>query len=317
MQFRKDYWRPGIVDAPMDFILQRGTLADLPVRWLPLPPAGCFHADPFALWRDEHLHVFVEAFDYRVRVGTIEVLVFDRALRLIDHGPVLSEPWHLSYPYLVEWEGETWMLPEAHMSRALRLYRAVDFPFRWETAAVLQMDQVTIDPTVIHHGGLWWMFSAAGRTVAEADGRLSIHFADRLTGPWHPHPHNPVHISQRGGRPGGSARIIDGQLMVPLQDCTRTYGGSVLPLWFDALTPDRFSARMGAPLEPLPGYAPYNRGLHTISAAGDRTLIDVKRITMTPHTLAMDVRYKLGQWLHGGAEAPAGAPGAVGHARLR
>ena len=50
---------------------------------------------------------------------------------------VLDEPFHLSYPYVFEFEGEHYMVPESHQDRSLRLYRAVDFPTRWEHACNL------------------------------------------------------------------------------------------------------------------------------------------------------------------------------------
>lgn len=121
MGLRKDIWKPAIVGASLEAIVGRGSLEGLPMTWLPSMPAVEFMADPFGLWRDGLLHVFVETYDYRVRVGHIEVLTFDAALSLLQRQPALSKPWHLSYPFVLEAEGETWMLPEAHKSQALTL----------------------------------------------------------------------------------------------------------------------------------------------------------------------------------------------------
>ncbi len=134
MELVKDIWRAGIVSATMPTILARGSVAGLPVTWLPSPGPLRYLADPFGLWRDGRLHVFTELYDYRVRVGAIEAMVFDAGFRLLEQRRVLAEPWHLSYPFVFEAEGETWMLPEANRSRTLTLYRAVEFPFRWEAA---------------------------------------------------------------------------------------------------------------------------------------------------------------------------------------
>ncbi len=104
-------------------------------------------ADPFGHWRDGRLHVFLETYDYRVRVGRLEVLTYDADFTLLEQRPVLSEPWHLSYPFVFEAEGETWMLPEANKSGGLTLYRAVAFPNRWEAAGRIELGQVPIDAT--------------------------------------------------------------------------------------------------------------------------------------------------------------------------
>src|SRR6478735_12050113 len=140
MGLHKDIWRPAIVEARFEEIIAAGSVDGFPVHGL--PPMGSFRflADPFGLWRDHHLHVFVETYDYRDRIGAIEVLTYDRHFALVTRAPVLNEAWHLSYPLVFEDEGETWMLPEAHRSNALTLYRAVDFPTRWEPAHRIILD---------------------------------------------------------------------------------------------------------------------------------------------------------------------------------
>jgi hypothetical protein len=127
----KDMWRVGLIRAPMADLLKPGALAGHPVIWIPDPGPLCFLADPMGVWRDGRLHVFVEIYDYRDRIGAIEVLIFDADLNLLERRPALKEPWHLSYPFIIEADGETYMLPEAHKSGRLTLYRAVDFPTKW------------------------------------------------------------------------------------------------------------------------------------------------------------------------------------------
>lgn len=45
---------------------------------------------------------------------------------------VLHEPFHLSYPFVFFHDGYYWMIPEAHQSNQIRLYRATFFPTQWE-----------------------------------------------------------------------------------------------------------------------------------------------------------------------------------------
>jgi hypothetical protein len=288
MGLRKDIWTPLIVEAPLADIVACGSIADLPFHRL--PPMGSFRflADPFGLWRDGRLHVFVETYDYRVRIGAIELLVYAPDFSLLSRQIVLSEPWHLSYPYLIEAEGETWMLPEAHRSHRLTLYRAVEFPHRWEAAHVITLDHVPVDATPIFHDGLWWLFYTSASREADKMTALHIAFAERLAGPWRPHPANPVRIDAASSRPGGTAMVIDGRIMLPVQDCVRTYGGAIRPLWFDLLTTDKVVARAGAALAAPPVLAPFTEGLHTLSAAGDVTLVDVKRTELSPHGLSIE-----------------------------
>jgi len=288
MGLRKDIWRPAIVSATIDQIVARGSVEGLDVDWL--PPMGSFRfiADPFGLWRDGLLHLFVETYDYRVRVGAIEVLVFERDLGLVARRMVLEEPWHLSYPFVFEADGETWMLPEAHRSNRLTLYRAVEFPARWEPAHVITLDHVPIDATPLFHDGLWWLFYTSASREPDKMRALHVACAERLTGPWRPHPMNPVRVDIASARPGGTPFPLDGQVVLPVQDCSRTYGGAIRPLLIQLLTPDRFEAEAGAPIRAPAGFAPYVEGLHTLSSAGPVTLIDVKRTELSAHGLSIE-----------------------------
>jgi hypothetical protein len=286
----KDIWRVGVVPAPAETLLAAGALDRLPVTWLPSAGALRFFADPFGLWRDGRLHVFVETYDYRDRVGAIDVFILDESLEVLDHRPALKEPWHLSYPLVFEAEGETWMLPEAFRSGRLTLYRAAGFPDRWTPAAVLELDAVAIDATPVFHEGLWWLFYAPAGSRLDKVSALHVAWAERITGPWRPLAGNPVRYDITSSRPGGTPVVLDGRLVLPMQDCSRTYGGAIRPLTITRLTPDRCEAEAGEAIAPPRAYAPYLGGLHTIAAAGPVTLIDAKRRLLSAESLGLDVQ---------------------------
>src|SRR3954463_4085090 len=125
-----DIWRSGYIRRPLASVIERGPSAE-EIRWLPLRESPFqYLADPFALEMLGRVSVLVEAYDYRVRRGEIHYLSFDRDDRLVAQGLALSERWHLSYPSLIQDGGALFMLPEAHKSKALTLYRCVRFPDR-------------------------------------------------------------------------------------------------------------------------------------------------------------------------------------------
>lgn len=294
MPRRSDIWRIGLVEAPIAAAAR--SLAAAPVRWLSEEPPFTFLADPFGLWRDGRLHVFAEAYDYRTRHGVIDALTFAPDLTLASRRTVLREPWHLSYPFVLEADGETWMIPEAHRSGALTLYRAAEFPDRWEPAARLELDTPAVDATGFRHGGLWWLAYAPAGSQAMKQGRLHLAFAEALTGPWRIHSGNPVRTDLASSRPGGTPFMDGGALIMPVQDCTATYGGAIRLLRIHELTPDRFVAEAGPTLAAPASAGRYSDGLHTLSACGDLTLIDVKRIDRSLGGLAIDLGRRLGRW---------------------
>lgn len=289
MPRRCDIWRPGIVHAPIETIVGRGGVAGLEVSWLPEEQSFTFLADPFGLWRNGWLHLFVERYDYRTRHGVIECLLLDQDMRITYRRTVLREAWHLSYPYVLEAEGEVWMLPEAHRSGTLTLYRATAFPDRWEPAAKLALDGPAIDPTVLRHGGRWWLFYSGSRDKTARLAELRLASAPSLTGPWTPHPGNPLRISREGARPGGTPISRDGMILLPVQDSTRTYGGGLRMLTLQNIASPNPEMHLGPQLS-RPA-APFGRceGMHTLSACGDVTLIDVKWIDRTGRGWLIDL----------------------------
>jgi hypothetical protein len=287
MPLAKDIWRPLIVDAPIAEVLRYGSIEGFPHRWLPEQSFLRFLADPFGIDADGWRTLFVERYDYRSRHGVIDALSLDEAGRVVEQREVLAEPWHLSYPFVFRAEQTYWMLPEAYRSGRLTLYRAVEYPWIWEPAGEIALDRVAVDATPFFHDGLWWLFHAAADDEASKTGALFVAWAERLTGPWHAHRNHPVRRGFADCRPGGTPVVIDGQPVLPVQDCSRTYGGAIRPLRIHRLTPDHFEAEAGPPIMAPPSFAPFDQGLHTLSAFGGRTLVDVKRRLLTPRSLAV------------------------------
>jgi hypothetical protein len=261
-------WNVGIVQAPIDAMLAAG--GEPAVTWLP-PRAGHYAADPFGLERDGVLHVLFEDFSRRRRRGSISHVSITRDGMVSDPECVLDPGVHTSYPFLVEHDGAIFMLPETSAAGELVLFEAVDFPHRWRRAVTLLPGIPAVDASVIEHGGRWWMF--AGIHGRGHNNNLCVWHAPDLTGPWTPHAANPVKTDARSARSGGTPFVSAGRLYRPSQDSSRRYGGRVVINRVDVLTPDAFAERPVRVVGPSQG-SPYPHGLHTISTAGDRTLID-------------------------------------------
>jgi hypothetical protein len=141
---------------------------------------------------------------------------------------VLVADYHLSYPFVFEWRGEVYLLPETSRNRTIELYRAVEFPRRWEKAAVLMQDVSAVDSTLLEYRGRLWLFTAGIGGPSLKNSELSLFHADSLWGPWYPHPQNPVVCDVRRARPAGSLFYDGGHLIRPAQDCTTRYGAAIM-----------------------------------------------------------------------------------------
>lgn len=286
-----DLWRSGFVRRALTHVHADGVDAR-EVTWLPDQGEFAYVADPFGIERDGLLTVFVEHFDYRSRRGEIRYFQYDATNTFVGEGVALAEPFHLSYPQLIEEGGELYMLPEGYKSGGLTLYRCVRFPDQWEPAHRI-LDVPAIDATVVKHAGKWWMFHALPGPADRAMRELHVAYADSLIGPWTPHPANPVRSGFHASRPGGTAYETDGALHLPVQDCAGTYGAAINLLRIDVLTPDAFEAPVVRRFDAddlLDGYAD---GFHTLSGHSDTTFIDVKGIRRSPAEGWVRTQYKV------------------------
>lgn len=283
-------WHVGIAHTPIASFLTRATP---PITWLPQPRPFCFIADPFAmLGADGNLSVFVEAFDYRTKHGEIDYYTYSPTLELIAHGTALRTKAHLSYPYLIAHKGEIYMLPESFRSGTLTLYRARHFPNDWEPVTTL-LDLPAIDASPVQHNGQWWMFFSLAGDNQRALRELHLAYADDLLGPWKLHPQNPIRTGLNGSRMGGTPFVHEGELHLPMQDSTQGYGSGMTILKVTTLTHDAFAA---APVAAFSGHGlrkDYSDGMHTLSACGDFTMVDVKHINHSPLRRLIDIERRI------------------------
>lgn len=279
---RAEIWNIGIVDAPIAAFLAPG--ARPPVRWLSEGPRATYVADPFPFEVNGAAVILAEGFDERVGKGYIAAL--DPEGRQAPR-TVITSPYHMSYPYPIHHNGRTYCIPETGTARAVRLYEAVAFPHAWEHRADLIAGFAALDATVFTYEGRWWLL------CSEQDGTrgetLHAWHAPDLLGPWTPHAANPVKRDVGSARPAGTPFVHDGQLYRPSQDSTSTYGGAVKINRVIALTPTTFAEEAVVTVAPYAD-SPYPDGLHTLSAWGERTLIDAKRWAFVPAAFARRFR---------------------------
>lgn len=276
-----ELWQVGICHQPVAACLAPAGLTHAAITWLPNPGLFRLLADPFGLAHARGFTVLVEALDYRIKRGEIHYYYYDHGWNLVRQGVALRAPFHLSYPFLIPDGDAVYMLPEAYKSGKLTLYRAAQFPDRWEPVATL-LDAPAIDASVVQYQGRWWMFYALPGPDGRALRELHIAYADQLTGPWVPHPRNPVRMALDSSRPGGTPFVVDGALYLPTQDCVGGYGMGVNLLRITTLTPEDFAAEIVQRLSPQGLHPTYTDGLHTLCSAGAVTLFDVKRTAPAP-----------------------------------
>lgn len=207
-----------------------------------------FVADPFMVHTDGLWHMFFEVKNRQSGKGDVGWATSADGLRWEYQQIVLAEPFHLSYPYVFEWEGAFFMVPETLKAGAVRLYRADPFPERWVHVQDL-VPVAAADPSPFRFADRWWMFLCV--TPYEHD-TLALYHADRLEGPWREHAKSPLlQDDPRRSRPAGRVLVQDGQVIRFAQDCHPCYGARVRAFEVSRLTPEDYEeSERGPVLEP-------------------------------------------------------------------
>jgi hypothetical protein len=208
--------------------------APAPFRFVHVaPPRDRFWADPFPVKRGDDYYVFVEELlDGAVHNGRrkahISAVKVDRRGMMGAPIKVLESTCHLSYPYVFDWRGDHYMVPESAGNRTVELYRCEEFPHRWTPVKRLLENVNAVDPTLLFHHDRWWLFVNMAVDGARNVDELHLFHAADLFGVWTPHKRNPVKSDVRSARPAGRPFVWHGDLYRPAQDCSRRYGHSVV-----------------------------------------------------------------------------------------
>lgn len=269
-RFHQAHWRVGYRFLEGPGVAETGRLG---MGWTVLPDAGDrFYADPFPFHWQGCPFIFVEDYVHAIGKAVISVVQLDANGAQSKPRVVLEEPHHLSYPQVFVRDGSVWMLPEASASGRLTLYRATRFPDRWTAEAVLLEGEIS-DATLLEQGGSLWLFATLRDGYGSTSDTLVVFQAPALTGPWRPHPLNPVLIDLRRARPGGAfVQNGEGRIVLPVQDGTLGYGGGLGLA--ELLLLDGQAVNLSEPRPILAdGDWPYPR-IHTLNRSGTLEVID-------------------------------------------
>lgn len=188
-------------------------------------------ADPFLFVCDDTLYLFYEH-KKLFHNGTIMMTCTKNLRDWFDPVEVLSEPFHLSYPWVFENDGHIYMIPETCENRSVRLYEAVNpglTKFKFVKDLLVQEPDASVqmsysDSSIIKKNGRYYLYTTVMRN---GTNHLLLYCADNLQGPYGEHFKSPVCISQKYGRNGGSLIEYSGGLYRIAQDCTVRYGDNV------------------------------------------------------------------------------------------
>lgn len=239
-------------------------------------PNDRYWADPHIIKRNGTFYIFVEEYIYQTRRGHIAVIPLDEDGTVGEPQTVLAPDYHLSYPFMFEHNGETYMIPESAENRSIDLYKCVNFPDKWEHEKTLMKDVRAVDTTLFEQDGRWWMFTNrcdtdGGNTHDELHLYSASHFLDD---DWTPHPQGVLASDVRNARPAGALFRKNGKLYRPAQDCSVDYGYALQLQEVTELNEERYAE---VPVSRItPDWNKRVQGVHTLSHVTGMTIVDAK-----------------------------------------
>ena len=167
-------------------------------------PENGYYADPFLFEFENEIYLFVEEYTFSTSKGVVCVFKFheDKFERL---GICLEEIFHLSFPNVFVDGKDIYMMPESSENRDVRLYRAVDFPLKWELATQLLTNVSAVDSIIYKgHQDYFLLTTEDIFNVGDYATNLSLYSSPQIvSSDWFKSKHNPIIIDSEKGRNAG------------------------------------------------------------------------------------------------------------------
>lgn len=201
-----------------------------------------FCADPFLWQHDGKMYCFFEYFDCMRQLGKISFVCLEEGSPGVI-SDALVEDFHLSFPYIFEFQGEIFLCPETSAIKEIRIYRCLDFPSKWEYAETIMKDVNAADTVLFENGGVWWMLTNID--IAEIGDHsifLNAFYADTpLSTQWNPHLNNPIEMSASCARNAGFIQTPNGLFRGSQSQAFNFYGKSAALHKVLTLSKDQYS----------------------------------------------------------------------------
>lgn len=239
-----------------------------------VPPKDRFWADPFIVFQDGRYYIFIEEYDYHQKKGHISLLTMDEKGSYTNPEKILERTYHLSYPFIFEYENEYYMIPETSAQRTIEVYHCVRFPDQWKFHMKLMENVHAKDVSLFFYNQKWWLFaSIVEHAGAPLTDELFLFYSDTpLSNQWMPHPHNPIISDVRRARPAGQVFEHNGNYYRPSQNSMFYYGYGLKINHIVTLSEEAYEEQEVSSIEP--GWDKNITGLHTLNRCNRLTITD-------------------------------------------
>jgi hypothetical protein len=268
---RRDRWGVAYTNGPWrDAVLRKGT----PIKNV----RHHFFADPFVITKNNRTIIFVEDFSFDRQRGHISAIEITDKNSYELLGPVIREPFHMSFPFLFEYNHELFMIPETSESNAIRLYKCNEFPMRWQYLKDIFKGCFAVDTMVFEYNSVWWLFTnMASKGNYDLNSKLMAFYnTDPLSDKWIEHASNPLVFDCNIARNGGLLDISSqSPLRIRQRHAFNSYGNAYSIAKITELSPASYLEKEVAAV--TPDFFPGIKGCHHLNSNGRYTVYDYFR----------------------------------------
>ncbi|WP_417911297.1 hypothetical protein [Candidatus Electronema sp. PJ] len=235
-----------------------------------------YFADPFVVTRNGRTVCYVEDYDYKYGKGSIAAVeLFDRSYTIL--GTVIDEQFHMSFPFVFEYNNEMYMVPEVSGSHSIRLYKCIKYPMEWEYQNDIMSNVDAVDPMIFSRGDVWWLLF---NKIEHEDANsilVAFYGENPLSGNWISHSLNPLVFNSNIARNGGILVDQDGfTVRVRQKQGFDSYGESLTLAKIKDISPSSFiEEEVG---QVTPDFFYETKGIHHMHSNNRYTVYDFNKI---------------------------------------
>ena len=115
-------------------------------------------ADPFIFKHKNNIYIFGEYFITEKEKGAIAYSKWN-GKSFEKWKIVIEEDYHLSFPNIFEEGDEIYICPESNQSNELYLYKAIEFPDKWEKVHIICNNIKCVDTVFLKRGNKKFCFT--------------------------------------------------------------------------------------------------------------------------------------------------------------
>ena len=130
-------------------------------------------ADPFLFKYKNTNYIFAELYDKKKAKGVLGYAEL-KGNRCGRFHVCLEEKFHLSYPCVYQRDDDIYMVPETKENNSAMIYKAVEFPRKWEKYQML-CEESCVDTTPFTYNGENYFFTTIANEHSTDDNLFLIH----------------------------------------------------------------------------------------------------------------------------------------------